>query len=67
MKGCTTMTHRPSEKCDDCFWWYEDRVLCLGCPNNPETKKSKVEKKSEATMSMKESGCDILVPLLIPV
>jgi len=37
MKGCTTMTHRPSEKCDDCFWWYEDQLLCVGCANNPET------------------------------
>jgi hypothetical protein len=31
------MKHKPSERCEDCFWWHEDPVLCEGCPNNPET------------------------------
>jgi hypothetical protein len=31
------MKHRPSDSCEDCFWWHEDPVLCEGCPNNPET------------------------------
>ena len=33
----TAMEQRPREKCDDCFWWYEDPLLCEGCPNNPRT------------------------------
>ena len=33
----TTMEQRPSENCEDCFWWYEDSLLCEGCPNNPRT------------------------------
>jgi len=28
---------RPSEKCNGCIWWYEDPLLCQGCPNNPDT------------------------------
>lgn len=35
------MKERPSEKCDDCIWWYEDPLLCDGCPNNSGTEKSR--------------------------
>jgi hypothetical protein len=57
------MTHRPSDKCDDCFWWYEDHVLCLGCANNPETKESKdAEKQPGATMPIKDPVCNALAP-----
>ena len=31
----------PSEKCNDCIWWYEDSRLCQGCPNNPDTGESR--------------------------
>jgi hypothetical protein len=35
------MEKRPSEKCGDCVWWYEEPILCEGCPNNPETETKK--------------------------
>jgi hypothetical protein len=28
------MEQRPSEKCEGCFWWYEDASLCLECRDN---------------------------------
>jgi hypothetical protein len=31
------MEERPSEKCEDCFWWQEDPFLCAACPNKPTT------------------------------
>ena len=31
------MEERRSEKCNDCIWWYEDPLLCQGCPNNLDT------------------------------
>jgi len=40
-EGYLSMTERPSEKCDDCIWWYEDPLLCQGCPNNPDTEESR--------------------------
>ncbi len=30
------MEQSPSEKREGCFWWYEDPLLCEGCPNNPK-------------------------------
>jgi len=32
---------RPSEKCNGCIWWYEDPLLCQGCPNNPDAEPSR--------------------------
>ena len=31
------MNEPPSEQCRDCVWWYEGPILCMGCPNNPES------------------------------
>jgi hypothetical protein len=36
-EGCGIMKEKPSEWCDDCFWWREDPSLCAGCPNNTKT------------------------------
>jgi hypothetical protein len=30
------MERRPTEECEDCFWWYEDASLCLKCRDNPK-------------------------------
>jgi hypothetical protein len=35
------MQRKPSEKCEDCIYWYEDPYLCHGCPNNPDTEDSR--------------------------
>jgi hypothetical protein len=31
-----TRKQRPSEECEDCFWWHEDASLCRECRNNPK-------------------------------
>jgi len=41
------MEHRPSEECEDCFWWKEDPFLCLGCPNNPEAGERKASSERQ--------------------
>jgi hypothetical protein len=48
------MEQRPSEECGDCFWWYEDPLLCRGCPNNPDTKESRKTHSDEIVSLLKE-------------
>jgi hypothetical protein len=31
-----------SDKCGDCFWWYEGPLLCEVCPYNPESETMKI-------------------------
>ena len=39
------MERRPSDECENCFWWYEDAFLCLECCNNPKANKRQARKE----------------------
>jgi hypothetical protein len=56
--GCfvgKVMNQPPSDKCGDCVWWYEGALLCVGCPNNPESETMKIPcSQCKKTLSVTE-------------
>jgi hypothetical protein len=42
------MKQRPSEECEDCFWWYEDASLCRECHNNPKANEGQPSEEKRA-------------------
>jgi len=51
-----TRKQRPSEECEDCFWWYEDASLCRECRNNPDAnERQPSEKKGVLTHGEKNT------------
>ena len=49
------MGERPSEECGNCLCWHEDALLCLGCPNDPESRKTEDGDKEGTMACQRES------------
>jgi hypothetical protein len=50
------MEERPSQKCNDCISWYDDPLLCQGCPSNPDTEKSRKTHLNEIVSLLEKKG-----------
>jgi hypothetical protein len=55
VRGRRIMEQRPSEGCENCVGWHEDPLLCVGCPNDPESGKTKDSDERRTAACQRES------------